>query len=56
MMVYADRYGARVKDVLETKVKRLVCAGTITLDQARAALAPNWLIGYQQYVGPLPKD
>jgi len=55
MMVYADRYGARVKDVLETKVKRLVCAGTITLDQARAALSPNWLVGYQQYVGPLPK-
>ena len=55
MMVYADRYGARVKDVLETKVKRLVCAETITLDQARAALSPNWLIGYQQYVGPLPK-
>jgi len=55
-MTYNDHYSARVKDVLETKVKRLVCAGTITLDQARAALAPNWLIGYQQYVGPLPKD
>lgn len=54
-MIYADRYGARVKDVLETKVKRLVCAGKITLDQARAALSPNWLLGYVQYVGPLPK-
>jgi len=54
-MIYADHYGARVKDVLETKLKRLVCAGTITLDQARAALSPNWLVGYQQYVGPLPK-
>ena len=53
-MIYADHYGARVKDVLETKVKRLVCSGSITLDQARAALTPNWLIGYVQYVGPLP--
>ena len=53
-MVYADRYGARVKDVLETKVSRLVCAGKITLDQARAALTPNWLIGYVTYVGALP--
>ena len=55
MMVYADRYGARVKDVEETKLSRAVCAGKLTLDQARAALSPNWLLGYVQYVGPLPK-
>ena len=55
MMVYDDVYGARVKDVLETKLHRLICAGTITPGEAQAALAPNWLIGYQQYVGPLPK-
>ena len=53
-MAYHDRYGARVKDVLETKLKRLVCSGKISLDDARAALAPNWLAGYQKYVGPLP--
>jgi hypothetical protein len=55
MMVYADRYGARVKDVLETKVKRLLCAGKITAADARAALVPNWLVGYARYIGPLPK-
>ena len=54
MMIYADRYGARIKDVLETKVSHLVCSGKITLEQAQVALSPNWLIGYQQYVGPLP--
>lgn len=54
MMVYADHYGARVKDVLETRVAHMVCKGQLTLDQARAALAPNWLAGYVQYVGPLP--
>lgn len=53
-MVYDDLYGARVKDRLETRVGRLLCAGRITLDQARAALSPNWLVGYVQYVGPLP--
>lgn len=53
-MAYHDRYGARVKDVLETRVAHLACQGKITLDQARAALSPNWLIGYVQYVGPLP--
>jgi hypothetical protein len=51
---YNDKYGARVKDVLETKVSRMVCAGQLTLDQARAALSPNWLLGFVQYVGPLP--
>ena len=54
MMVYADRYGARVKDVLETRLKTLVCKGKITLDDARAALTGNWLIAYQTYVGRLP--
>jgi hypothetical protein len=54
-MRYKDHYGARVKDVLETKVSRQVCAGKLTLDQARAALLPNWLIGYQTYVGVLPR-
>jgi hypothetical protein len=53
-MAYHDRYGARVKDVLETRLKRLVCTGKISLDDARAALAPNWLQGYAKYVGPLP--
>jgi hypothetical protein len=54
-MIYADRYGARVKDVLETKLARAVCKGTLSLDEARAALMGNWLVAYQTHVGPLPK-
>jgi len=54
MQTYNDTYGARTKDVLETRLKTLVCANKITLDQARAALAPNWLVGFEKYVGPLP--
>lgn len=54
MQAYNDTYGARTKDVLETRVSRLVCQGKLSLDQARAAIAPNWLVGFQQYVGPLP--
>lgn len=53
-MAYGDRYGARVKDVLETKVKHLLCTGEITPQQAHDALVPNWLVGYVKYVGPLP--
>lgn len=54
-MIYADRYGARVKDVLETKLARRVCAGTLPLSEARGALMGNWLVAYEKYVGPLPK-
>lgn len=52
---YHDHYGARVKDVLETNLKRRVCAGSISLDEARTALLGNWLIAYTKYVGALPK-
>lgn len=51
---YDDHYGARVKDVLETRLHRLVCEGQLTLDEARAALLGNWLVAYEHYVGPLP--
>ena len=54
MQVYDDPYGARTKDVLETKVKTMVCKGQLTLAQAQAALVPNWLVGFVKYVGPLP--
>lgn len=52
---YADRYGARVKDRVETKIHRLLCRGDIQLDEARNALLGNWLTAYERYVGPLPK-
>ena len=54
MQAYNDPYGARIKDVLETRVAHMVCAGKISLSDARAAIAPNWLIGFEKYVGPLP--
>lgn len=53
---YSDRYGARVKDVLETKLARRVCAGTLSLGEARAALLGNWLVAYEKFVGPLPGE
>ena len=54
MQAYNDTYGARIKDVLETRVARMVCANKLSLNDARAAIAPNWLIGFEKYVGPLP--
>lgn len=50
---YAGPCGARRKDVIETKLKRLACAGKITLVQAQQAIAWNWVVAYNKYVRPL---
>ena len=55
MQSYNDLYGARIKDVLETKLAHMVCNHQISLADARAALSPNWLVGFERYVGPLPE-
>jgi hypothetical protein len=46
---YANN-GARQKDIVETKLKRLVCDGTITLKTAQTAIAKNWVLAYNKYV------
>jgi len=53
---YAGACGARVKDVLETNLKRRVCAGTMSLDQAQAAIRTDWVTAYNRYVGRLVCD
>jgi hypothetical protein len=49
---YAGKCGARVKDVIETKLKRLVCSGKISLEEAQQAIAFNWVVAYNDYVKP----
>jgi hypothetical protein len=41
--------GARKKDVVETALKRLVCAGTIKLKDAQKAIL-DWPTAYKKYV------
>ena len=41
---------ARKKDVLETKLKKLVCDGSITLKAAQNAIAKNWVLAYNRYI------
>lgn len=41
--------GARKKDVTETALKRLVCAGTLTLKDAQKAIL-DWPSAYKKYV------
>ena len=46
-----DGNNAHKKDALETTLKRLVCAGNITLRNAQKAIAKNWVKAYNEYVG-----
>jgi len=47
---YAGSCGARVKDVLETKLKKLVCARQLSLRNAQRLIAKNWTNAYKRYV------
>jgi hypothetical protein len=40
------KVGARVKDALETLLKKEVCAGTVTLAAAQAAIGIHWVHAY----------
>lgn len=45
---------AHVKDKLENAMHDLACGGKLTFQQAQAAIAGNWLVAYEKYLGPLP--
>src|SRR5450830_1158060 len=47
---YDGECGARKKDVLETKLKRLVCTGEVSLQDAQQAISSNWIEAYKLYV------
>lgn len=49
---WLGEWGAHRKDVIETRLKRLVCAGTITLAEAQNAVRMGWQAAYLKYIGP----
>ena len=44
---YAGNAGARVKDQLEDRAKRLVCSGQMTLAEAQRRIAADWVEFYR---------
>ena len=44
--------GARKKDVVETALKRLVCANKLSLVAAQTAISTDWVKAYNTYVTP----
>ncbi|BAM89792.1 exported hypothetical protein [Bradyrhizobium oligotrophicum S58] len=43
-------WGSETKDKLENRLYRLMCAGQISLEEARSAITSDWEEGYRQYV------
>ncbi|HJU16859.1 MAG TPA: hypothetical protein VJ770_10355 [Stellaceae bacterium] len=43
-------WGSTRKDILERRLNRLVCSGQLSLDEARQAIARNWIDAYRHYV------
>jgi len=48
---YSAPQGARVKDLVENRLHTLVCRGAVALATAQRAIARNWWVAYQTYVG-----
>lgn len=51
MQPYAGQWGARTKDKIETRLKSLVCKGTIPLATAQHELMTDWVASYQARIG-----
>ena len=45
-----EPWNARVKDKLENRLHRLVCAGTMSLKEAQDAIAKDWIAAYKRYM------
>lgn len=48
-------WGAHKKDVIETYLKRQVCAGKISLADAQNWIATDWIATYKQFIKPKKK-
>lgn len=42
-------WNAEIKNALEEHLRELVCNRTITIEEARNALAKDWIVAYQHY-------
>ena len=51
---YSIQWNARVKDKLETFIKRQVCAGDMTLEDGQNIFKGNWIDGFMQHCGSTP--
>lgn len=48
---YRGTWGASVKDKLENRLHRELCAGRVTLDAAHRMIINDWRVAYRRYYG-----
>jgi hypothetical protein len=53
---YRGTWGAHVKDKLENKLHKLVCAGTLSLEDAQDEIATDWVASYKRHIGNAPTN
>ena len=46
---YSTLWNAHVKDALEDHLRKLVCAGKITLAKAQGDISADWISAYKHY-------
>lgn len=51
---YSGKWNAQLKDKLENRLHKEMCAGNITLKGARDMLVNDWRIAYRRYYGEPP--
>jgi hypothetical protein len=49
---YFGKCNARQKDVLENQLHKLICNGTVTMQDAQSAISTNWVSAYTKYIDP----
>ena len=49
-------WNSYVKDALERKLHKLVCAGQLDLKTAQREIASDWIEAYKKYIGESPSD
>ena len=49
---YNVECGARIKDVLEKHLNKMVCAGELQLTEAQQLIRTNWIEAYKKYIHP----
>ena len=52
---YFGHANAHDKDKLENKLHSLICSDKISIEDAQKAISTNWTVGYEKYIGKLPK-
>jgi len=45
-----SEWNAQKKDILELKLYKLVCNGSVSLDEARQAISRNWILAKKYYL------